>query len=563
MIRFWHWLNQQQSDSLNFNLYNYILGVLDTNEIVVLHKYPKNETLTSIPRISGVNTGNYTGYINNGNTIYNGNFDKIKTIEFTEDLSNVTSFDYAFEAIINLQNIVFTANTTLNNCESAKYCFNYFSKSVDTTDNNFNLLLNKIKYADNMFAYANDYTQGLTVSSNTPVFNFTLNNVFNNIITASGMFYNAENTEEIILSNAEFKNVTNTSNMFAFSSYSVGTILYYYYSSKLKKLDLSNATFESVTNASSMFRGCYNLTELKLSSSNKLFQNVTNTSRMFECFHLYDKDMLKNITFENVTNASKMFAGIYGVDTLNLSTSIKLFQNVTNASQMFYYPYNNTMKKLDLSNVKFDKVTNASKMFARNGGSYELLNLSSATFENVTDATDMFRTNFVYTQNGVKYEALILSSSNKLFQNVTTASCMFAGNHYTLDLSNVKFDKVTNATGMFSNGGPETLNLSIATFESVTNATNMFSYATNLKNLIVPNSNSFPLTLDLSTSPLTYDSILKVAYWIKSGVSQTLYVNQSIFTNFTQTQQDTIRNIVETQKGWSLQYNNTNLIFNQ
>lgn len=102
----------------------------------------------------------------------------------------------------------------------------------------------------------------------------------------------------------------------------------------------------------------------------------------------------------------------------------------------------------------------------------------------------------------------------------------------------------------------ETIHLDHATFESVSENTNeMFKSCTSLVNLYVPNSSSFPKTFSLSDSPLSYDSMLRVAGWLKNvkgGTAQTVTFNATTYNALTTEQKAALTAIIVTEKGWNL-----------
>lgn len=78
---------------------------------------------------------------------------------------------------------------------------------------------------------------------------------------------------------------------------------------------------------------------------------------------------------------------------------------------------------------------------------------------------------------------------------------------------------------------------------------------TTLKNLYVPNSSTFPTTLDLGKLPLTYDSMQRVAGWLKDltgSSAKTVTFKADTYNALTAEQQAALTAIIVTEKGWNL-----------
>lgn len=100
-----------------------------------------------------------------------------------------------------------------------------------------------------------------------------------------------------------------------------------------------------------------------------------------------------------------------------------------------------------------------------------------------------------------------------------------------------------------------TINISKADLSNMLYINGAFTNCTSLANLYVPNNSPLALTLSLSSCPLTYDSMLRVANWLKDltgETAQTVTFKAATYNALTAEQQAALTAIIVTQKGWNL-----------
>lgn len=100
-----------------------------------------------------------------------------------------------------------------------------------------------------------------------------------------------------------------------------------------------------------------------------------------------------------------------------------------------------------------------------------------------------------------------------------------------------------------------TINISKADLSNMLYINGAFTNCTSLANLYVPNNSPLALTLSLSSCPLTYDSMLRVANWLKDltgETAQTVTFKAATYNALTAEQKATLQGIIVTQKNWIL-----------
>ena len=183
------------------------------------------------------------------------------------------------------------SGTTLDNIYT--YVFPYqnspFFNVIDISNTSI-INMNDITNLFNVYRLQN--VENLIVSninkctSLIPINISTLNNcTFNNINSASSMFYNCTNLTT--LNNCTFNNINSASSMFDGCS---------------NLISLNNCTFNNINNAYNMFRGCSNLTNM----SNISVIDGDASHMFYNCTNLIS---LNNCTFNNITDAFFMFYG--------------------------------------------------------------------------------------------------------------------------------------------------------------------------------------------------------------------------------------------------------------
>lgn len=363
--------------------------------------------------------------------------------------------------------------------------------------------------------------------------------------------------------------------------------------SSLVSVDLSNATFDNVTilgaRYQGMFGNCTLLTSVNL--HNATFRSVTNAKAMFyKCSSLTSVD-LSSATFESLitagslvqaNDADNMFGGCTALVSLDLSAAT--FDSLQEANGMFHNCSNLQAVALN-PNVTFSALTKANSMF-QECASLISIDLSSATFDNLTTTVNMFggctaltTVNIANAQfssltnagsaryQGMFYGCSSLTSvdlSSATFSELVSAQGLFYGCAalVSLDLSAATFEKLTDAgsvnyagSGMFSGcTALASLDLSAATFSALQKNFQMFANCNALSNMTTSIVGTFPLSLDLRKSPLTYNSMVAFANWCKDLTGQTaqsVTFKTSAWNALSAAEQATITGIV-TSKNWNL-----------
>lgn len=130
-----------------------------------------------------------------------------------------------------------------------------------------------------------------------------------------------------------------------------------------------------------------------------------------------------------------------------------------------------------------------------------------------------------------------------------------------LDLRSATFEKCTDfgSTSTQSAFGKasslRTLNLQSIDSTKLATASATFAECNSLETLIVPNNGTLGVSISFSVSPLSYDSMLRVAGWLKDlsgGIAQTITFKTSAYNALTAEQKAELEGIIVTQKGWVL-----------
>lgn len=147
---------------------------------------------------------------------------------------------------------------------------------------------------------------------------------------------------------------------------------------------------------------------------------------------------------------------------------------------------------------------------------------------------------------------------NAIFDNIDRIDqfCISCTSLKRVYMPKAKFGKVTQVGYTFSTcTSLETIDFSAAVFGSLTSTANFFQSCSALKDLTVPASSTFNLSFNLSASPLTYNSMLRIAGWLKDltgGTAQTVTFCKATYDALTAEQQATLQGIIVTQKNWIL-----------
>lgn len=143
------------------------------------------------------------------------------------------------------------------------------------------------------------------------------------------------------------------------------------------------------------------------------------------------------------------------------------------------------------------------------------------------------------------------------FNKVSSMANTFQGCKITqVDMHNAELKALTNFNYTFYNANAiEILDLSNVQFDSVTTATSTFPYMNSLTDLYVPNNSEWDYELYFKQSPLTYESMLRIAGWLKDltdGTAQTVTFRKATYDALTAEQQAALTAIIVTEKGWNL-----------
>ena len=270
----------------------------------------------------------------------------LKTIEFTEELDELTVGEKAFYMCSALQSIDLS-NATFAKMSNGQQMFNYCTA----------------------LTYIN-----------------LSNATFENLVYGLGMFGNLKSMTSIDLSNATFVNLQDGSQMFEAQSMNY---------SALQTIDLSNATFESLTNAIRMFYSCNLLTTI-IWSANLNLENLQYVSAsngyngMFtKCTSLTSLTAFGNFKFNNLLHMGGWFWNCQNLQTLDLHSAE--FRNVQSAWAFMQATLK--MQTIDLPEATFENLVNGESLFYKyiGGASYtQTINMPKATLAKCTNTKQIF-----------------------------------------------------------------------------------------------------------------------------------------------------------------------------
>lgn len=569
MIRYWHWLSTQKLSSFytikgkfNTTINEFILvpsSGLDGGLFVNVYNkeweavYPKNKSITKMESLAMLNE--LYGYISDNSKFY------LEEIDFSDadNFSSMTEFNGVFYYNQRLKKVNL-CNALFNNVINTYYT--YYGNKLGLFGQCVNLEEINLHKA-----------------------------TFDKATSAYFMFGACRKLETLDLASATFASVTDTSFMFQMCE-------------KITSINWNNPTFDKVTDTSYMFGGCSLLTNPKLNYAT--FNVVVDIKFMFEECNSLTSPTWNNPTFYNVTNASGLFKGCDLLTNPKLSSTS--FGNLVSADNMFVSC--ESITSINWNNPVFNKLESAIGMFQ----DCILLtnpNISYSTFQVLKNANSMFDgCTSIVTINWNNPTFNLLSSAQCMFHgcsSLTNPNLNYATFAITEYSSVEAIDTYGNKyyLGMFEDcTSLTTLNLSSATFNILTEAKNIFKNCTALKNITTNENSTFPVSIDLKWSDqLTYASMLSIAKWLKnysngsyvragkisssswynyadthdwyilengSYIVTTTYNASTVYykleiqeVTFNQTawnaipatgtnSQSTLRNIIETTKGWQL-----------
>lgn len=176
-----------------------------------------------------------------------------------------------------------------------------------------------------------------------------------------------------------------------------------------------------------------------------------------------------------------------------------------------------------MPSATFASATNADYAFYYTSSVTEIV-LSAATFASLTSARAMFNYCGLTTA---------LSIDNATFANLADGWGMFSStNISSLSMAVATFGNLTNIQYWLQDSKLVTsLNMPLATFAKITDSRFAFTRCNALQDINVPNistaiaqtSNATNTPIDLHFSPLTYQSMLKVANWLSDLTGYTAH----------------------------------------
>jgi hypothetical protein len=377
-----------------------------------------------------------------------------------------------------------TAETiTVNVDANGDWSFEYSGKKIASLENfaNGNSTLTSLDFtdADDLLRLTN--MAGLATS--TPnLLSIIIPQTLENVTTAGGQYNGAfaDCAALVQLPNATFENATNITRLFLRNGGNTINLPKATFNSAILQIEggldyglcgsclatsirMPKATFKSLTDAVGMFEGCA-ATTIDLSSST--FESIANAAVMFKnCTNLQSVDFGNNLNMALVTALSSGNEGgwFYGCTNLQSVSGLgnQTFANVTNIRDLFREC--RSLQSLDLHSAIFGNVTASPTLFY-NCQAMTTIDLRSATFANNDDCRFFF------------YGCSSLVS---------------------VDLSSATLAKATRTVSIFDGCS------ALTTLNVPQNSTAILNTAT-----------AANAPMNISASPLTYASMLKVANWL-------------------------------------------------
>ena len=203
-------------------------------------------------------------------------------------------------------------------------------------------------------------------------------------------------------------------------------------------------------------------------------------------------------------------------------------------------------------NGKWDVIYSGKKIYSL---SSSFKNITEPTLVEITENLDKL-TNVYQTFLGTSCSVIM---KNATFENLPTETNinMFqssSGTSYIMPKAVFKVQKYRYF--FYQNSNVELIDLSSIDASLCTDITGMLQGNSNLKELKLPNNSSFGASnISFSVCPLTYNSMMRVAGWLKDLTGETALTvtfKKSTYDALTSEQKSNLEDIIITQKGWNL-----------
>ena len=218
--------------------------------------------------------------------------------------------------------------------------------------------------------------------------------------------------------------------------------------------------------------------------------------------------------------------------------------------------YNTFNENALLTSIQFtEKLDEVTQFY----GTFRRTNVETITFAKGTTLAKCKTFNRVFCV--LSYLERVENSENITLENCTDINYSFDTCKLIKiwNLSKVSTKITTNSWNSFFYGNSELETLHLESLNvsttNVNNDGNAFKNCKKLTNLFVPQNSQQNYSINLSYSPLSYDSMLRVAGWLKDlsgGTAQTITFKADTYNALTAEQQAALTAIIVTEKGWNL-----------
>jgi hypothetical protein len=239
------------------------------------------------------------------------------------------------------------------------------------------------------------------------------------------------------------------------------------------------------------------------------------------------------------------------IEIVNLPNAT--FANITTSSSFII---TTPLKQLLLPSATFASVVNAASMFNSQNNNLrwlERLDLTSATFASCTNCSAMF---YYVGYQSADYSQLEINMPNATFANVTNAQYMFgAFGGVRINMPLATFGTY-NLFLFFANEMAHCTEINFASFTAqyATTFDRWLNMDSSLQTLVLPNSALCNVAVPLPSCPLSYQSMLNVANWVKDRTGQSalsITFKSSAWNALSSAEQATIQGILS-GKNWNL-----------